>query len=110
MSRISKGIQEVTIGGHDYTLKATIQAIEEIENRFGGNMLSAAQACMKLGFQDAAFIISKAAGLNKEETRQLKQNIVSSGIEVAAEIAAKYLSMLLNPEGKDFTDEDPGEA
>ena len=39
MSRISKGVMEVTINETDYTLKATVSAIEAIENRYQGGMV-----------------------------------------------------------------------
>lgn len=111
MSRISKGVMEVTLNETDYTLKATVQAIESIENRFGGGMVAAAQACMKLSFQDAAFIIGAAAGLSKDAKKTLKENIMLEGIENAAHIAADYLQMLLNPEGVQASEGDEsGEA
>lgn len=109
MSRISKGTMEVSINDTDYTLKATVQAIESIEQRFSGGMVAAAQACMKLSFTDAAFIIGKAAGLSKDEQKKLKENIVAEGIEAASGVAADYLQMLLNPEGVQSEGESSGE-
>lgn len=111
MSRISNGTMVVTINGHEYTLKATIAAIEAIENRFGGGMVAAAQACVKLSFQDAAFILGKAAGLGKDALKELKENIVVDGIESASGIAADYLQMLINPDRAELNAEgdDSGE-
>lgn len=109
MSRISKGVMEVAINGTDYTLKATVSAIESIEQRYQGGMVAAAQACMKLSFTDAAFIIGKAANLSKDEQKRLKENIVAEGIESASGIAADYLQMLLNPEGNEDEGESSGE-
>lgn len=110
MSRISKGVMEVTINGEDYTLKATVAAIESIEQRFSGGMVAAAQACMSLSFSHAAFIIGKAANLSKDEQKKLKENCVFEGIENVSGIAADYLQMLLNPEGTDEEVESSGEA
>lgn len=110
MSRVSKGVMEVSINETDYTLKATVSAIEAIEQRYQGGMVAAAQACMKLSFGDAAYIIGKAANLTKDETKKLKENIVADGIESAAGIAADYLQMLLNPEDTDSEGESSGEA
>lgn len=110
MSRISKGVMSVEVNGQEYTLKATIAAIESIEQRFQGGLVSAAQACMKLSFTDATFILSKAANLNKEQTKELKNNIVAEGIESATTYAAEYISMLINPEGQETEEDDePGE-
>jgi membrane protease subunit (stomatin/prohibitin family) len=107
MSRVGKGVMEVSINDTDYTLKATVFAIEAIEQRFGGGMVAAAQACMKLSFTDAAFIIGKAANLSKDAQKQLKENIVSEGIEAVSGIAADYLQMLLNPDGAPEDDGEP---
>lgn len=111
MSRIGKGVMQVTLNETEYTLKATIGAIESIENRFGGGMMAAAQACIKLSFQDAAFIIGKAAGLAKDDQKRLKENIMMEGIEATSTIAAEYLEMLLNPEKVEVAEgESSGEA
>ncbi|MEM1142726.1 MAG: hypothetical protein AAGI88_09090 [Pseudomonadota bacterium] len=98
MSRVSKGVMTITLNDNEYTLKATIAAIEAIENRFQGGMVAAAQACVKLSFQDAAYILSKAASLKGEDVKRLKQDILVDGVQAAAEHAADYLQMLINPE------------
>jgi len=111
MSRISKGVMEIVLNGTEYELKATVAATEAIDQRFGG-FAKAAQACMGMSFADATFILSKAANLNKEETKALKQNIVLDGIEAAIQGASDYLMMLVNPEGgqSDLDEEASGEA
>jgi len=100
MSRVSAGQKEVTIGGHDYTLKVTISAIEQIERRFG-DFQKAAQKCMSLGWGDAVFIIAKGAGLNKDKTEQLKEHALSEGLESMAVIAAEYLGLIISPPTSD---------
>jgi hypothetical protein len=100
MSRVSAGQREVTIGGHDYTLKVTISAIEQIERRFG-DFQSAARKCMSLGWGDAIFILAKGAGLDKSGAETLKHHALSEGLESIATLAAEYLSMVINPNGDD---------
>lgn len=100
MSRIGKGVMHVTLNDTEYTLKATVFAIEQIEARFEGGMMAAAQACIKLSFSDAVFIVAKAARLDKPATKQLKENVLFEGIEAVSTIAAEYIAMLLDPEGK----------
>jgi len=99
MSRVSNGVREVEINGETYTLKATIAAIEAIEGRFQGSLVNAAQACMKLSFGDAVYIIQKAAGItSKDEVKALKNNILMGGVEAAASAAAEYIGLLINPD------------
>jgi len=107
MSRLSAGTKEVTIGGHDYTLKVTVSAIEQIERRFG-DFQSAAQKCMKLGWGDAVFILAKAAGLNKQDAEKLKEHVLLEGLESAATMAAEYLGMVISPSSEDASDEGEG--
>ena len=109
MSRVGRGVMEVTIHETDYELKATIAAIEAIEQRFG-DMANAAQACIKLSFSHAAFIISKGANLNKDETKKLKADIMKAGIETGAVIASDYLGMLLNPDGVEIDPDEEGDS
>ena len=104
MSRVSAGTKEVTIGGHDYTLKVTISAIEQIERKYG-DFHSAARKCMSLGWGDAVFILSKAAGLDKARTEQMKEHAIVEGLESLATMAAEYLGMVINPEGAKEGDE-----
>jgi len=103
MSRVSAGTKEVTIGGHDYTLKVTISAIEQIERRFG-DFQSAARKCMALSWGDAVFILSKGAGLNKSEAEKMKEHVLLEGLESAATMAAEYLGMVISPEGESEDD------
>jgi len=103
MSKVGAGVKEVEIGGQEYTLKVTVSAIEAIERRFG-NFQKAAQQCMALGWADAVFIISKAAGLNKSDTEKLKEHVVSEGLESVATIAAEYLGMVINPSSESEDD------
>jgi len=108
MSRLKSGIKEVEIGGEEYTLKVTISAIEAIERRFG-NFQKAAQQCMALGWTDALFIISKAAGLNKAETEKLKEHALDEGLESLATMAAQFLGMVVDPSSSDSESDDEGE-
>ena len=112
MSRISASVKEVEIGGHEYTLKVTVSAIEQIERRYG-DLQTAAQKCMKLGWGDAVFIIGKAAGLDKSRVEQLKERVIDEGLENVATIAAEYLGMIINPngdQGADDSDDGTGEV
>jgi len=109
MSRVGNGISEVEIGGQEYTLKVTIKAIESIEQRFG-SFADAAQACMKMNLGVAAFIISQAADLNKDQSRKLKGQLVQEGLQSAMTISAEYLAMVINPnDDEDDEDGEPGE-
>ena len=84
MSRIGKGVMHVTLNDTEYTLKATVFAIEQIEARFEGGMMAAA----------------KAARLDKPATKQLKEDVLCEGVEAVSTIAAEYIAMLLDPEGR----------
>jgi len=107
MSRVSNGVMDVEINGNDYRLKATVAAIESIEQKFSGGMAAAAQACMQISFSNATFIIAKGANLNKDQQKQLKTDIVADGIEAAATIAAEYIAMLMNPNAEEESEDEP---
>jgi len=110
MSRISKGVMVVEIDGHEYTLKATVSAIEAIERKYPNGMMQVGQAIASVSVGAISFILGKAAGLDKTGIEVLKERIISHGLADSSEIAADYLNMLLNPNGEEASEDSSGES
>lgn len=110
MSRVSNGVMVITLNGNEYTLKNTVAAIEGIEQKLGGSLLDAANACTKMAFGAAAVILGAGAGLTtKESMARLKKDIAGEGVEKATTCAADFLTMILNPSDAESEGESEGE-
>jgi len=105
MSRLSAGSMDAEIGGHDYTLKVTVFAMEQINRRFG-DIYSAIQKCAKGSYDDVVFVLQKAAGVQKARVDDLKEHVLIEGVGPSGVIAAEYLGMLYDPSGSEQSEGD----
>jgi hypothetical protein len=105
MSRATYGTVEADIDGETYTLKVTLDAIEKIENRWGG-MRTVVESCSDLSFDGAAYIIAAACNIGQRELKPLKEAILKEGLINVIPKVTEYVMLLINPTGKDLDDDD----
>lgn len=110
MSRVSAGVQEVEIDGHEYTLKVTVFAMEQINRKFG-DIYTALKACAEANAEAVIFVLSKASGAQKSRLDDLKEHVLREGIGPSGAIAIEYLNLLYDPSGSsnENEEEDSGE-
>lgn len=102
MSRVNYGTIEVKVGDETYTLKPTLKAMDKIQNRWpDGGLRGAISACSGLGARDLAFIVAAGAGVGSREAKDLPEDIFAEGTVRVAAPVIEYLSLLINPTGRE---------
>lgn len=99
MSKLDFGCVEVELD-ETLTLQPTLRAFEKIERKFGG-LASAIQPLGTFNLEAIAFVISAGANLGQKRDEDLKKQIFERGVSKVAPLAIKYITLLMNPTGKD---------
>jgi len=102
MSRVDYGTVVLSINGKDYTLTPTLEAFKKIQNRWGG-IMQAIEACRGLSTEACAYIVAAGAKVGQREAKDLEQEIFEAGVVTVTAPVVEYLSLLLNPTGRDAT-------
>lgn len=98
MSRVDHGIVECSINGTDYTLKPTLDAYRRIQSRFGG-LRGALEALSALNLEHMAHIVAAGAGIGRNKTPKVEEDIFLEGIGNVTEAVAPFVTALFNPRG-----------
>lgn len=113
MSRATYGKVEVTVGERTYALSPTLQAMDKIQHRWPqGGLQAAIAACAGMNPRDLAYVISAGAGLSAQESKDIVKEVFDAGCVLIAAPVIEYLSLLMNPTGKEPTaaaESEPGE-
>jgi len=99
---------DITLAGKEYTLKVTMAACDKIEKRFGG-ITDALEASGKMNTDTLATIISCGANIGQREFKDLKNDVFDHGILNVTPIVVEFLGLMLDPTGKDKSEDDDDE-
>lgn len=106
MSRVDYGTVEITIGDETYTMTPTLDCVRKLKRWGLGSPLKAIEACREFEPDTLAIVVAAGAGKGQKQFEPLAQAIHDAGVvNVTAEVI-EFLTMLLNPTGKDKTDEE----
>lgn|SRR5690606_15762490 len=103
---------ELKLGEKTYILSPTLDAMRKINRQFG-SIMDAGSRIARYDFDAMEFVIKAGAGLSDKQSDQMAKELVKSGLIPAAPSIAKFINVLLDPEGRgDDSSEDgePGEA
>lgn len=103
--RASYGIVVLQLDGEDVELIPSLRALQKIQNRFGG-LSPAIQDLTKLNIDSLAYIVAAGLGVNgTKETSKIKDQIFTAGLSNVIGKIGDYLGLLMNPTGRESTDE-----
>ena len=106
MSKVSYGQVDVELDDESITLKPTLRAYEKIEKKYGG-LAQALHPLSNFNLEAIAFVLSAGAALDKKDERDLKERIFARGVSTIAARAVEYVTLLMNPTGRDADEEIP---
>lgn len=110
MSRVTYGTVDVEIGGETYTLKPTLKAMDKIQGRWPEGLRGAIAASSGLGARDLAFIVAAGTGMGAREAKDLPEAIFDDGTVHVAAPVIEYLSLLINPTGREDAEVEKDES
>lgn len=93
MSKIDAGQVEVDCGDQTYTLKPTVNAMLNINRRYG-DFRTAIERVVRADFDAIAYVVQEGASLSKREAAAMQEHIFAAGIFNVAEPVADYLTIL----------------
>ena len=105
MARSDYGHTELELGENIYTLEPTLKALQRINRNFG-NLRNAIKEVRDLNLDALVFVIREGANLNNRETEDLQEDLFASGPMAAYGPVQDYLMALLNPSGKEESEEE----
>jgi hypothetical protein len=98
----------VSVGGEDYQLQVTLDALLKVHKRFG-SIGEAARRLQLMDFVAACDVIAIGAGLRDEKLNSLRKAVFKAGLITVTPAISDYVALMLDPEGRD-AGESSGEA
>jgi hypothetical protein len=92
-ARLGAGNVEIVLDGETAVLKPTLRAAQTLSRQHGG-IAAAIEAVGKMDFDALASVI--ALGLNRTDTKEVAEQVWTTGMTELAAPAIRYLSMLAN--------------
>jgi len=105
MSRTDYGSVDVEIGDETYTLRPTLNAMDKIGKQWPGGIGEALNGVSGLGARELAFVIAAGAGIGARLAKDLPEQIFAAGTVHLAAPVIEYLTLLINPTGRDADEE-----
>lgn len=106
MSRVDYGTVEISVGGETYTLTPTLDCVRKLKRWGLGSPLKAIEACREFEADTLAIVIAAGAGKGQKEFEPLAQAIHDAGTVNVTATVIEFLTLLLNPTGKERTNEE----
>lgn len=109
MSRVDYGTVELTVGDEEYTLTPTLDCVRKMKRWGLGSPMKAIEACREFDADMLAIVVAAGAGKGQKQLEQIAQDIHDEGVIEVTNHVVEFLTMLLNPTGKEQPDEKPEE-
>lgn len=110
MARSDYGQIEVELIDNTYILEPTLRALQNI-NRKIGSIRETVQKVENLDFDALVLVIAEGAGIKQQREREeLAEEVFETGVMKVYSPVSEYVKALLNPSGKDPSEEDEGKA
>lgn len=100
IDRTNYGQVDVDLGARTLTLVPSLRAFQKIQQRFGG-LSQALQAMTAINIETVAAVVAAGAKVGQSDMEQLREEIFNVGVINVMAKASEYLSLLLNPTGKE---------
>lgn len=107
--RTDYGQVEVVLGDTAYMLVPTLAALQKIDRQYG-SLREAAGRVAVLDLDAVCHVIAAGAGLGQKQAQALPQQVFDAGIAPVAAPVTEYLTLLLNPSGREPSETDEAAA